>query len=272
LYGIIKKTKKIGEIMFSRPGTYPACGMFNTIHFISMTICFITIITCVVLTRKITTEKMNKVIKITAIIVSVLEVVKMAFNIYYEGFNYLNNIIPLHFCSLFIYSLWMAGFGKGTIKNIGESFLAGGCIIAGAFFLIMPSSSLLIFPIFHYQCLYSLLFHSLMLYFGLMYFIKGFFKLNFKNYIYYFIFVSIFCVLAFSINEITGLIENINSTNLMFIREPWGLPLDFLVKIYNIHPYLYSFCIYIAYALLIYLPTMGLKTLISNRKDMKNYD
>ena len=253
--------------MFSRPGTYPACGMFNITHFVAMTICFIAVITCVILTRKITTKKMNKVIKITAIIITVLELIKMAFNIYYEGFYYLNNIIPLHYCSLFIYSLWMAGFGKTIIKNIGESFLAGGCIIAGGFFLIMPSSSLLIFPIFHYQCLYSLLFHSLMLYFGLMYFIKRFFELTIKNYIYYVIFVSIFCVLAFSINEITGIINNINTTNLMFIREPWGLPLDFLVDIYNIHPYLYSLCIYIAYAVLIYFPTMGSQKIISIRKE-----
>jgi len=57
----------------------------------------------------------------------------------------------------------------------------------------------------------------------------------------------------------------------MFIREPWGLPLDFLFKIYNIHPYLYSLCIYIAYAVLIYLPTMGFKKLVLIRKEKKKY-
>lgn len=252
--------------MFAKPGTYPACGMFNPSHYTAMILCFIAVITCVILSRNITKDKMHKVIKVTAVIVTVLEVIKIAFNIYYEGLNYLNNIIPLHFCSLFIYSLWMAGYGKGNLKKVGESFLAGGCIIAGAVFLIMPSSSLLLFPIFHYQCLYSLLFHSLMLYFGLIYFSKGFFDLNKKNYVYYVIFCSVFCILAFAINEITALAEHINTTNLMFIREPWGLPLDFLVKIYDIHPYLYSLCIFIAYTVFTYLPTMGVKKLIGNRK------
>lgn len=212
---------------------------------------------------------MYKLIKITAIIISFLEIIKIAFNIYYDGINYLNNIIPLHFCSLFIYSLWMTGYGRGKIKTIGESFLAGGCIIAGGFFLIMPTSSLLIFPIFHYQCLYSLLFHSLMLYFGLLYFIKDYFALNIKNYIYYLIFCTFFCLLAFFFNEITSAIDGINTTNLMFIKQPWGLPLDFLEKIHSFYPYLYSICIYIAYSVLIYLPTMGVKqlvTLIKNRK------
>ena len=256
--------------MFSKPGTYPACGMFNITHYIAMIICFSLVITFVILSRKITKDKMNKLTKITALVILTLEIIKMAFNIYYEGLNYLNNIIPLHYCSLFIYSLWMSGFGKGIIKRIGESFLAGGCIMAGAFFLIMPSSSLLIFPIFHYQCLYSLLFHSLMLYFGLMYFIKGFFNLNIKNYVYYVIFCSIFCVLAFMINEITANIENINTTNLMFLREPWGLPLGFLVKIHSINPYLYSLCIYIAYTVLMYLPTMGIRKLIFYKKEKMN--
>lgn len=252
--------------MFSKPGIYPACGMFNIYHYIAMTICFLAVITTVILTRHITKDKMNKIIKITAILVTILEIIKMIFNIYYDGLNYLNNIIPLHFCSLFIYSLWMAGFGNKKIKSIGESFLAGGCIIAGAFFLIMPSSSLLIFPIFHYQCLYSLLFHSLMLYFGLMYFIKDFFTLNIKNYLYYVIFCSIFCLIAFSVNEITSYIDNVNTTNLMFIKQPWGLPLDFLYKIYNFSPYIYSLCIFIAYTVLIYMPTMGLKKIITSLK------
>lgn len=253
--------------MFAKPGTYPVCGMFNITHIVASTICFIAVITAVIFSRGITKDKITKFIKITAISITILEIVKMAFNIYYEGLNYLNNIIPLHFCSLFIYSLWMAGFSKGKLKKVGESFLAGGCIIAGGFFLIMPSSSLLVFPIFHYQCLYSLLFHSLMLYVGLIYFIKGFFHLNIKNYVYYVIFCSIFCILAFLINEITGLIKNVNTTNLMFLREPWGLPLDFLFKIHSVHPYLYSICIYIAYSVLIYLPTMGLKALIFNKKE-----
>ena len=256
--------------MFSKPGTYPACGMFNAAHYIATLICFGAVIIGVIFTRKITKNKINKVTKAAAVFITMLEITKMAFNIYYEGLNYLNNIIPLHFCSLFIYSLWMAGYGKGKMKKVGESFLAGGCIIAGAFFLLMPSSSFLLFPIFHYQCLYSLLFHSLMLYFGLIYFIRGFFDLNMKNYVYYVIFCSVFCILAFAVNEITGLIENVNTTNLMFIRDPWGVPLDFLNKIYGVHRYLYSLCIFIAYTVLIYLPTMGLRKLIY-RNGRKKY-
>ena len=55
----------------------------------------------------------------------------------------------------------------------------------------------------------------------------------------------------------------------MFIKEPWGLPLEFLVKIHQINPYLYSLCIYIAYAVLIYLPTMGIRKIIFIKKEKR---
>ena len=44
----------------------------------------------------------------------------------------------------------------------------------------------------------------------------------------------------------------------------------FLVKIYNIHPYLYSLCIFIAYTVFTYLPMIGLKKLIWDRKGDKS--
>ena len=241
--------------MFSAPGTYPACGMFVPTHFIAMFVCFLLVIIGVVLSRKLTKEQMNKITKIVAIVITVLEVVKIFYNIYYEGFKYPNNFIPLHYCSLFIYSLWFAGYGKGIIKNVGESFLSGGCIIAGGFFLILPSTSLQLYPIFHFQCIYSLLFHSLMLYFGLMYFIKGYFKLSVKNYVYYVIFCSIACILAFTIIYIF-------KTNLMFIDNPWGFPIELLHTIRDKSLIAYALIIYIAYSVLVYLPTMGVRKLI----------
>lgn len=34
------------------------------------------------------------------------------------------------YCSIFIYSLWLSGYGKGKYKEMGEAFLAGVSIIA----------------------------------------------------------------------------------------------------------------------------------------------
>ena len=209
--------------MVSAPGVNPACGMFNIEHLIAVIVCLLLVVLAIIFTRKFNYKKINTLLKITTFVITILEIIKIAFNIYYEGFSYPNNFIPLHFCSLFIYSLWFSGFGKNKIKKLGESFISGGCIIAGLFFLLMPSTSLQLYPIYHFQCIYSLLFHSLMLYFGIIYFIKGYFKYSFKNYFYYIVFVSIACLLAFILN-------NILDTNLMFIDNPWGLPINLLHK------------------------------------------
>ena len=71
--------------MFSKPGTYPACGMFNITHYIAMIICFSLVITFVILSRKITKDKMNKVTKITALVILTLEIIKMSFCFLYPS-------------------------------------------------------------------------------------------------------------------------------------------------------------------------------------------
>ena len=49
--------------MFSKAGTYPACGIFSTEHIIFMIICFVLVILACVFTRKIKKEQFNKITK-----------------------------------------------------------------------------------------------------------------------------------------------------------------------------------------------------------------
>lgn len=246
--------------MFAPAGKYEACGMFSLEHIIAMIICFTVVFIVVYKTKNVEKQKIEKVIKILSFIVTLLEIIKIGYN-HINGYIAINNWVPLHFCSLFIYSLWMVGYGKGWIKKVGESFLAAAGIVAGAVFLIMPSSSLTLFPIFHFQCLYSLLFHSLMLYLGLMYFINDWFDINMKNYKYYIIFCTIFCVIAFILNNITD-------ANFMFMDNPWNIPVKILQDIYNSVPLLYTFIVYIAYTVLIYFTIMAVKKI--KKREVKN--
>ena len=104
--------------MFSAPGVKPACGMFNIEHLIAVIVCLLLVVLAIIFTRKFNYKKINTLLKITTFVITILEIIKIAFNIYYEGFSYPNNFIPLHFCSLFIYSLWFSGFGKNKIKKL----------------------------------------------------------------------------------------------------------------------------------------------------------
>ena len=50
------------------------------------------------------------------------------------------------YCGIFIYSLWLSGYGKGKWRRMGDSFLAGASMIAGATYLVFPATALTIYP------------------------------------------------------------------------------------------------------------------------------
>ena len=95
------------------------------------------------------------------------------------GYTWINTWLPISFCSIFIYALWLSGYGKGKWKETGEAFIAGVSIVAGATYLLFPSTSLTIYPTWHYLCMYSMLFHTLMVYMGILYLFSW--KLNWKK-------------------------------------------------------------------------------------------
>ena len=69
----------------------------------------------------------------------------------YWGYYNIDSWFPLSFCGLFIYALWICGFGKGIIKEAAQCYITCGAFFAGLAFLFIPATSLMSFPIFHYQ-------------------------------------------------------------------------------------------------------------------------
>lgn len=100
--------------MFAPIGKYDPCGVFNITHLTATCICILLIISLVILSRNIQQVTFTKLIKIFAIVLTLLEIVKISYNLYYNLNSPINDWLPLHFCSLFIYSLWLSGFGKGN--------------------------------------------------------------------------------------------------------------------------------------------------------------
>lgn len=242
------------------PKLYPPCGMFSTTHLIVMTICFVLIGISVYYLCRLTKEQILKITKITAISVSILELGKITYCFSY-GYTNLDSWFPLAYCSLFIYSLYMAGFGNNKIKTIGGSYIVGAGLICGLFFLTMPTTSITTYPMFHYLSVYSMLFHSLMVIFCLVYLIKNIFVPTFKNYKYYVIFAIIFAIPAVIMNGIWG-------CNMMFLREPYRIPLPFLQVVKDSSQIAYTFIILISY-ISTYLAPLGINCLINKIKDKK---
>lgn len=206
-------------MLFAPKNAYAPCGVYTKGHFISALICFFAVALIVFLMRRARIDKIYDLIKILAVALSTLELVKIGHNFYY-GYTNPDSWVPLSFCSLFIYACYLSGYGRGRARDMGNAFSVIGGIVAGAVFICMPTTSLTMYPLFHYQSLYSLLFHSCMIAVGILLLRAGVRPTAnlFKSYLIYF---SLFAGVALALNLAVG-------SNLMTLREPYKLPFDFL--------------------------------------------
>ena len=198
-------------MFFAKNGIYEACGLFSIGHL--LLIC-ITILGIYMTLKyiKIEKESVLKTIRILTILVWVLEIIKIAFNAYIGNGDDLNSFVPLYFCSLLLYAGLMSSFGKGKIKHTGDVFLATGGIIGGIVFIIMPTTSLPNYPMFHFISIHSFLYHGIMVYIGLLIHKTKYISLDRNDIKYYASLIFAICVLAYIVNSIYG-------SNLMFISQ-----------------------------------------------------
>lgn len=205
---------------FAPAGKYPAVGMFSLTHIIALFLFLAIIALMVYVSRNVTNHGLLVITRTLAIVVTILEIIKISYNLYY-GYTWLDAWLPLTFCSLFIYALWISGFAKGKIKTFSDSFIVGGCVICGLAFLIMPTTSFMTYPMLHYLPIYSMVYHSMMMYLGLIYLYKRVFIPNRSHYKYY----TIFCGCGMLLAIVVNLIFN---CNMMFLMEPYNIPVPFL--------------------------------------------
>ena len=236
---------------------YPPCGMFTLGHIISFVVCMILLILLLIYTNKKKDLNIKKITQITAVVLSIFEILKIIYHVYYSYLQ-LEQIVPMSYCSLFIYAMFMAGFGKGKIENIGKSFIVGGSIVAGFSFLIFPTTSLMLHPLFHFLSIHSMLYHTSMVFFGILYLLKKQQEISWKNYIYYLIFVGSFLLIAIILNiSFDG--------NLMFISKPFNMPFEFIDKVYEKAPFIYNLVVFLMYEA-IYLVPIIIKTIYKKLK------
>ena len=231
-----------GYYFFAPAGRFDSCGMFTGPHIISSVFCIATVFVLLYCNRKkFHFIRSNSFIKKTAITLTVLEAIKISHSFIYNDL-YLDAWFPLSYCGLFIFALWMCLSKKTLIKNAGNAFISYGCPIAGIAFLIFPTTSLMSYPIWHYFSLYSLFFHSLMLFMGLASIIQEK-QLTAKAYTGYISFVYSFSFLAIILNSIF-------QCNLMNLREPYNIPIRFLQVSYTNSPHLYTAIVIFAYTII----------------------
>ena len=106
---------------------YHGQDYFGTTHVVAMIVLTLLIITLLIVFRNAKTESVDKFLKILSIIVPVLETVKIVWESYFDikmghGFNW-TGLLPLYTCSLFIYTLPLAAWTKGKVKEVAVCWL-----------------------------------------------------------------------------------------------------------------------------------------------------
>ena len=123
-----------------------------------------------VLLRKASHKKIDIFLKVIAVVIPVLEILKISIESYYDikgghGFNF-SGLLPLYTCSLFIYTLPVAAFAKGKARECCLSFLTTIGIFAGLTnFLMAPILNT--YPFFNFHTFVSLNFHFWMVFTGI---------------------------------------------------------------------------------------------------------
>ena len=198
-------------MFFAKAGVYEPCGLYNIKHLVIALITILSIEIAVKMTKIKKKEDVTKVIKIATIIVWVLEITKIVFLILTDQ-GKPNNVIPLYYCSMLLYSGLISSFGKGFIKKMGDVFLATGGVFGGITYLLFPTTTLPAYPLFHFISMHSFFFHGTMIYLGIIINKYKYVELKLSDIKYYSSLVFIICIVAYIVNKILD-------SNLMFISK-----------------------------------------------------
>lgn len=215
--------KQVSSIFFAPLDQYPSAGMFTSDHLISLVVCFIIVTVCLFASRNMQQKTVMKLTRGLAIVITMFELIKISYNFYF-GYTWLDAWFPLSYCSLFIYALWLSGYGKRRLKKLGDAYIVMGALLGGLGFLIFPTTSLMRYPIWHYLCLYSLFFHTAMIYLSFMYLKQRKILVNLKTYLYFSAYFMIAAIISIALNVIFG-------SNIMLLREPFNVPFAFVHEI-----------------------------------------
>ena len=199
-------------MFFARPKEYPAAELFSFGHMVLLAITVVLVIVSAKNTRHKSNIEVKKIIRNSVIFLWILEVIKIIFNLCVGNAKNPNTYIPLYFCSIILYAGMFSAFGKGKIKKVGDVFIATGGFVAGICFILYPNTSLTNYPAFHYISIQSFIFHGIMIYLGILVNITDYIKIEKKDIIYYFSFVTIMSAIAYGFNSYFD-------SNLMFISK-----------------------------------------------------
>ena len=181
---------------------YHGQDFFGTTHIVAMLVLTLLIVVLLVVFRNAKKTSVDKYLKILSIIIPITEAIKIVWETVFDikmghGFNYVG-LLPLYTCSLFIYTLPLAAWAKGKVKDCAISWLGTIGIFAGLtnFYLTQILNT---YPFWTFATFMSLFFHFMMVFTGLLIVVTGYKKFSYKDVLWSWLPIAVFSILVIPI-------------------------------------------------------------------------
>ncbi len=194
--------------------------LFSTPHLIYIGMVFVLGFLASWLLRKTSHRKIDVLLKVLFVFSAVLEITKISWESYYDittgrGFNSFG-LLPIYTCSLYIYTLGFAAFGKGRVKRYALSFLTTIGLLYGGIGVIY-CNGLNFYPFWTFGAFYSLYFHSAMFVTGVFLLMTRYYRLNWGDALRTMVPILLLCLVAIPVNLYLG-------SDYMLIYSGGGVP------------------------------------------------
>ena len=173
-------------------------------QYIYLIISIILLIILLIYFKKASKKKVLKIIKTLSIFLVVFYLFKTTWESIYDiklegSFN--TGLLPFDACSIIMFAGIIASFTKGKVKKYALSWIATGGIVGGIATMLYLNA-FKYYPFFSFGAFYSMIWHFLMVFMGLLLIVTKSVEINYKTVIKGFIFHLIFSLIVIPIDFI----------------------------------------------------------------------
>ncbi len=173
-------------------------------QYIYLIISIILLIILLIILRNSNKEKVLKITKIVTIFLIVIYISKTTWESFYDinregSFN--TGLLPLDACSIIMYAGLLSSYAKGKIKEYASSWIATGGIVGGIATMLYLNA-FKYYPFLSFGAFYSMTWHFLMVFMGLLYITTNYVKINYQTVIKGFIFHVLISLIVIPIDFI----------------------------------------------------------------------
>lgn len=195
--------------------------LFSAPHIVYIVLVYIAAFAVSYLLRKAKRGRILTFLRVLSVVAVVMEIAKISWESYYDittgrGFNK-EGLLPLYTCSLFIYTLLAAAWGRGGAKRCALAFLTTISLLYGAIGVVY-CNGLNYYPFWTFGAFYSLFFHSAMFITGVYLLMSGYYSLEWRDVLRSFVPILLIAAVAIPVDYILG-------ADYMLVYSGGGLPL-----------------------------------------------